>query len=355
MQVSGPFTVNLGAETDIAPPNGGTRFTRVVLANNSPIACKVNSGGVDQWLQPNSADVYPCDGGNPAEVTAAFTTNANVTTGQVTASWYLDSDTIDGTYPMAIPSPVTNITGDVNATLTGPVSITGNVTIDAYSDQILFDQPFTYNPAAQPSFTIPAGILSIEVAFLPAGGMPADGLLTIYALSQIPSSAYNFSSYDQIYCQSLGSNDANHAYLDVLPGSTTTLVFNTPGGLAANPQGALLVIGHGSPAATIRPPDHYPGPFVSAHQSIASGGSAPLVAAPAWPWIIEVGTVGANGTSTGSIWVTTTAGGAVLCQGGANPDFKATPGLTLNDGLTVASSGTAGTGYCTYRYHLSLR
>lgn len=102
MEVTGPFNLTLGQETDVTPPNGSSRFTRVVLANASPYACQVNSGGVAQWLQPWSADVYPCDGGNPAEVTPQFTTSSGSLNGQITASWYLDTDSLNGSYPTSL-------------------------------------------------------------------------------------------------------------------------------------------------------------------------------------------------------------------------------------------------------------
>lgn len=99
MEVTGPFTLTLGQELDVTPPNGSSRFTRVVLANASPFACQVDSGGNQQWLQPWAADVYPCNAGNPAQVTPSFTTAADAGNAQITASWYLDTDTISGTYP----------------------------------------------------------------------------------------------------------------------------------------------------------------------------------------------------------------------------------------------------------------
>lgn len=125
MEVTGPFTLTLGQELDVTPPNGSSRFTRVVLANASPFGCQVNSGGVAQWLNPWSADVYPADGGNPALVTPVFTTASAAANDQIVATWYLDTDPLAGTYPAALP--VQGVTAQVN----GAVDITsGSVTIN---------------------------------------------------------------------------------------------------------------------------------------------------------------------------------------------------------------------------------
>ena len=138
MEVTGPFTLTLGQETDVSPPNGSSRFTRVVLSNASPYACKVNANGVAQWLQPWSADIYPCSDGVPVQVVPALTTSAQSTNNQVTATWYLDIDPISGNYPapltaqaVAITDGTVNLAAGSTVEISGPVSLASGTTVEA--------------------------------------------------------------------------------------------------------------------------------------------------------------------------------------------------------------------------------
>lgn len=139
MQTVGPLNLVLGQTTELDCPSASTRYTKVVLANASPFACQVDTGdGPAQWLQPYSADAYAVSDGQPVDVLPNFTTGTGA--GQITATWYLDTDTLIGTYP---------------APITGSVSILNipNVVIQAGTVTIAGASAGTPSPA-NPSFAV---------------------------------------------------------------------------------------------------------------------------------------------------------------------------------------------------------
>src|SRR6185437_8777876 len=108
MQTSSPYTVALGSPATASPPSASVRFVKVVLANVSPFGCAVtmSSSGAAQLLQPWTAELYLLAPGDIPTVTPQFSTDTTglITSGSVTATWYLATDPVTGSYPSSLPA-----------------------------------------------------------------------------------------------------------------------------------------------------------------------------------------------------------------------------------------------------------
>lgn len=279
MEITGPFNLAAGTEIPVTPPSGSTRFTRVVLANASPFACRVNSGGVQQWLQPWSADVYPSDGGNAAYVTPAFSTAIASTNAQITASWYLDTDTISGIYPVSLPAqavtaaitntptfqlqagasvsisgtPTVDIGGavTVDSITAGNVTVAGSVTAYTPNDVLLTAAGETLPASSSPltiPITVPPGIQSVVVALAPNGTVT--GSPTVQA-----TSAQGMGVWTDFGPLSTGVTTL--LYVDVPSGQNQNLVLTCTASIPINVT--AFIYGYPEPAAQVAPVGHFIG------------------------------------------------------------------------------------------------
>jgi hypothetical protein len=321
VEVTGPFAVTVGAELDVTPPAGSSKFDRVILANASPLACQVNSTGVAQWLQPWSADVYACDAGNPAEVTPSFTTSAGSAAGQITATWLLPGDPLTGTYPVTLTAQAiaANIVQDLVVDQTTLAIIDGTVTLP---------------------LTVPAGIQSLIISgtLTEASATPTPVVFTSEA-GGYPTDAMLFPAGDEAY---------NNAVIDITAGAAELLVT-----AYAADSIVLAVWGSGFPARMIRPDrntDTYWGPYQTHATIAAAGATATLLRAPQPGLVWEISNLNAFAVSAAAgsgyfALIGLTTGAAFAASGQVVPVGTAGPAqnLLINEGIQLRNDMAAST------------
>ena len=265
MEVTGPFAVTLGTELDVTPPSGASKFNRVILANASPLACQVNSGGVAQWLQPWTADVYPTEAGNPAQITPQFTTG-NQTAGQITASWLLPGDPLDGTYPLSLQAQA--------------------FAASIVQEQILSGTQIAFNAGGPQTIQVPvpAGIQSLIVQITPGLGNLPNVPVTVST-----GSPGGYTSDVALISGGIIPVPFNDAIIDVLGGYTVALTINPTTALGITGIG---VTGSGYPAAQLRADRADPafwGSYKGYTVSPAAGTTGTVLVAPdaGMAWDIE--------------------------------------------------------------------
>jgi len=151
---TGPYAVALGTVLQLAPAQAtGIYFSVVQIANSSPFLATVMVGGNQFLLQPFMTDLYVLPtGGQPISATFSQApggmTTPGVTGSFCTATWYLPSDQITDSYPIALtaaaiataiasisinPTPVTTLAyanTPLIAGVTGPVYLGGTTAIN---------------------------------------------------------------------------------------------------------------------------------------------------------------------------------------------------------------------------------
>ena len=117
----GPYPVAAGVTLDLLPPQAtGVYYSLVAIWNLSPFIGSLMVGGDQYFVQPFMADAYGVPTpGQPLPITFLQAPNglALPVPGQnsyVTTTWYLPTDTISESYPVALPIPTINIDTIVN-------------------------------------------------------------------------------------------------------------------------------------------------------------------------------------------------------------------------------------------------
>ena len=117
----GPYPVAAGTTLNLLPPQAtGVYFSLVAIWNLSPFIGSLMIGGDQYFVQPFMADAYQVPTpGQPLPVTFLQAPNglALPVPGQnsyITTTWYLPTDTISESYPVALPLPTINIDTIIN-------------------------------------------------------------------------------------------------------------------------------------------------------------------------------------------------------------------------------------------------
>jgi hypothetical protein len=118
---AGPFAVAAGTTLNLqAPQATGVYFSLVAIWNLSPFIGSLMVGGDQYFVQPFMADAYQVPTpGQPLPVTFLQAPNglALPVPGQnsyITTTWYLPTDAISESYPVALPIPTINIDTIIN-------------------------------------------------------------------------------------------------------------------------------------------------------------------------------------------------------------------------------------------------
>jgi len=118
---AGPFAVAVGTTLNLqAPQASGVYYSVVAIWNLSPFIGQLMVGGDQFFVQPFMADAYMVPTpGQPLPVTFTQAPNglALPVPGQnsyITTTWYLPTDNISDSYPVALPLPTINIDTIVN-------------------------------------------------------------------------------------------------------------------------------------------------------------------------------------------------------------------------------------------------
>ncbi len=135
MLTSGPYTLALNSPVAPQPPSAGIRFVDLVLANQSPFICavKLSVSGAAATLQPYQAMLYPLAPGDLPTVTPTTNTSQGdtITTGYLSADWYLPTDRVAGTYPAPLVSQSVSVTGSVDLGAGAVVELATGTTVTA--------------------------------------------------------------------------------------------------------------------------------------------------------------------------------------------------------------------------------
>ncbi len=118
---AGPFAVTAGTTLQLLPPQAtGVYYSLVAIWNLSPFIGNLMVGGDQFFVQPFMADAYQVPTpGQPLPVTFLQAPNCLVlpVPGQnsyITTTWYLPTDNISESYPVALPIPTINVNTIIN-------------------------------------------------------------------------------------------------------------------------------------------------------------------------------------------------------------------------------------------------